>query len=1456
MLQLIFRVCDIALILRCTLRFNVGRRVHSFLGLHEITDGMSTIHKQPQESNFKPREGGQISKNESSFVLEIQRWLRLWKFADLTRIKVRIVRLFVSILRYTILFLSLFYSLTSLFAEDAKQEQPHEQNENGYTINYNTVSIIEYVRFASKICNTNFIYNQEDLNFTVSVISDAPITAENVMGTLIQVLRINGLMLLEQDNNLVIHRSPGVKQIATLVTGKKGEGNAPIVTRIFRILNAKPESLAAIIRPMISSEALLEISPETRQLILTDITINVDKVASLIEILDSPHTPLEIKSYEVINNKIEFIIDIANQILAPLTQGNPLLLVPQPLANRVFIVSTPELVERAISILTTLDSPPQRELGSHKRIAPENILVYKIEYRSGSDILMGLNSIAENISKSGIPQGDLLDAIKTAHYIPQTNSMMFSGSPEALTKIKEVLASIDTPSKTTSPSDSFFVYKPQSKNSQEVKQAILEMANNMKKSQGANTSLVQTIDSVKVNPLTNTLTFFGEEQTFPRIQEMLATIDGKATIGTQKGNFFVYKIQHAPFSAIESSLKFFAANLDTSNTIDDGLIQSIHGMKHIEETNSILFTGADASLKKLQELIPSFDGTIDFPLVTNQLLIYKPKNLKEETFLSSIREVTDDLKKNRFTDPAFLQALQSLKWVKTSNSFLFTGDATSIKKVEDLLATIDKDSAGEGRNIKPNYFIYKLQHTSADVVEEDLDNLLKSFKSSGVKDPKLISAIENIRLIKETNSFLITGDPQAIEEVKQLLIDYDYPRAKTKSAQSNFLMYKPTHTTPAQMEKSLREVAMNLKRADLADPDLLAAVDSVKYIDATNSFLFTGTPESLQKLQTLIKEVDVTPLAKAPVQHIGKTSFLLYKLKNSNGTQVLASIKAMSADLKKSGASDKEFIGALQSAKYIRETNSILFTGPEESLQKVEAFASQFDVPSTSNIKPVEEEHTSTATNFFVYKPVTLSGPELEEITNDFADNLKISGLVDPDLFNAIHSMRWVEPSQSLIFTGSPKALDQIKQLIVSFDVTSNLPAGSIPTSTAEASIQGIDNTNFLVYKLQFHKGDEIQSALRQIAKDLITTGAPVNQNLLNSINSIQWIQITNSLLSSGDQETLSRLRDLIKSLDIPLKQVFIEMLVIETNLLNALEFGLEWGGKYKYRNKFQGSINNITPPATGGACVIPDAMSQLNNYIPTSPMPAFTNNIPFGCGFDLGIIGQVIKHNGQTFLSLGSLLSALQTDDETSVILTPKIITQDGRTSSIFVGSNVPFVGSFVNTNGNNTVQTSNIEYRDIGLNLTITPVLGNSDIVTLDISLDRSQTLTDLAGTALNFSNTSANGIITSKTTMQTTVHVPDKNFLILSGFVNNSNVKSTSGIPCLGGLPLIGAAFSKDNNTMNNQNIVIFLRPHVINSLDDLRRVTADQEDAFRDQQGTPFLMHQFDEGMELIKSIDDD
>ncbi len=1280
-----------------------------------------------------------------------------------------------------LLFTALFGFLLvapSLFAEEKK-----EDIKDGYTINYNTVSIIEYIKFASKICNINFIFDEADLNFTVTVVSEGPITAKSVMSTLVQILRIHGLMLLEQDNNLVIHKSTDVKQMATLVSGPGQSGNAPIVTRIFRIKNANPESVAAIVRTMISNSAMLEESPETRQIILTDVTANVDKIANLIENLDSPQTLLDIKTYEALNNSTHYLIELGSQIMQPIAQGNPFILVPADLANLIYVVSTPELSNQAVGVFQALDLPPKKNILASRKIKSENIFVYKLLYRNGEEVIHGLENIADALEKAGVPDADLLDAIDNAKYIPSTQSIMFVGSEDSIDKIKEFLVALDAAG-TDADSDrsSFFVYKPVNRSAKEIDAALKEMAQNLNGAKGSDPALIETIKQSKINGVTNTITFSGEDRTFARVKELLATIDtpnGKSR-AFGKNSFYVYKIQAAPAADIEKSLKDFAKNLDKSDASEEGLIETIGSMKYIKETNSFLFTGPEGSLKRIQELVPTFDSGIDESI------------------------------KNR------------------------------------------------------GYYIYKLQNTTGDVIEDDLDNLAKNFKSSGLKDSRILTVIDSIRYIKETNSLLLTGDPKAIEEVKELIAKYDYAR-NTRTVSSNFFMYKPQHVTASVVEKSLREISNNLKKADLADPALLSTIESVKYVDTTNSLIFTGTPDAITKLQSLIKDIDVPPSKHAAIQHVGKTTFLLYKLKNANGSQITTSLKAIAGDLKKSGTSDKDFLAALNTMKYVKETNSLMFTGTEESLTKVQTLVEKFDVTSLGQATGVVPSATGP-TNFFVYKPQSVSGPELEKLMVDFTDNLKMTGLSDPDLFNTVGTMRWVEKTQSLIFTGTQKSLDQVKALLKDFDIPSNLPGGAIPGGPLEPSIQAIDNTSFLVYKLQFHKGDEIQGALRQIAKDLILSNAPVNQNLLNSINSIQWLEVTNSLLCSGDQETLTRLRELIKNLDIPLKQVFIEMLVIQTSLTNALTFGLEWGGNYKYRNKFAGTLNNTVPGSNLPTSSTDPLLSSLSTVTPTSSSALATPPFPggisqgLGSGFDLGVVGQVIKHHGQTYLNLSSLMSALQTDSEATIVMTPKLITQDGRTSSIFSGQNIPFAGSFVSQAGTNSIGTTNMEYRDIGVNLTITPVLGNSDIVTLDIALDQSSVDSSQQTGQISFNEqgfpSAINGITSSKTSMQTTVHVPDNHFLILSGMVNNSTSKTKTGIPCLGGLPIVGAAFSQDNDTISNSNIVIFLRPHILNSLDDMTRITSEQEEFFRDQTSTPNLEHSYNEAMELIKTVDDE
>ena len=88
-----------------------------------------------------------------------------------------------------------------------------------------------------------------------------------------------------------------------------------------------------------------------------------------------------------------------------------------------------------------------------------------------------------------------------------------------------------------------------------------------------------------------------------------------------------------------------------------------------------------------------------------------------------------------------------------------------------------------------------------------------------------------------------------------------------------------------------------------------------------------------------------------------------------------------------------------------------------------------------------------------------------------------------------------------------------------------------------------------------------------------------------------------------------------------------------------------------------------------------------------------------------------------------------------------------------------------------------------------------------------------------------------------------------------MTNSNSKTKTGIPCLGGLPIIGAAFSEEDNTDSNSNIVIFMRPTIINSLEEMKQLTIDQEEYFHNQAPTTDRRHRFDEAMELIKSPND-
>jgi type III secretion protein C len=346
----------------------------------------------------------------------------------------------------------------------------------------------------------------------------------------------------------------------------------------------------------------------------------------------------------------------------------------------------------------------------------------------------------------------------------------------------------------------------------------------------------------------------------------------------------------------------------------------------------------------------------------------------------------------------------------------------------------------------------------------------------------------------------------------------------------------------------------------------------------------------------------------------------------------------------------------------------------------------------------------------------------------------------------------------------------------------------------------------FHVYKLQYHQGNEIEAAIKQLASSTRKN----DPSFIEAIASMQWIKSTNSLMISASAPTLKTIISLIKSLDTPQKQVYIEVLVIETDLKDGTSFGLNWSAQSRYKDRLNLGVTNSSSDRE-----VASLRHRLNDV---------KSGLPTGRGFDLGVIGDLITHKGTTFLELGALVSAIQTDHSNSIVLHHKVIAQDNKMSKIFVGDNIPFAGSVVETIGPSQQTTSNIEYRDIGVSLNITPYIGENGIVTLEISEEITE-----AAEHLMAQTKQGSGILTTKTNMVNRVHVPDSHFLALTGMVRNKKYRAKTGIPCLGGLPFIGAALSHKDASSEKRNIIIFVKPTIIENFEDSDRISKSNWDS---------------------------
>ncbi len=1325
---------------------------------------------------------------------------------------------------------------------------------------------------------------------------------------------------VQASNTLVFNgTAAALAKIKTILpTLDSGESSLETQFFLYKIQTATKEQITDSLNKMlgsiqdkdlISAIQSMKWIQDVNTLIFNGTSGAINSLKSILTSIDI--SPAFFKESQLYTYKIQFTpatqISLSLEQIAKVTQDKQLIEAVKTMkwiqdSNALIFNCPQDTIVKLQNILPTLDAavPANSEM---------QFFLYKVQHLPADQVESSLKKVAGTIQDK-----DLAKMIQNMKWIQEANTLVFNGTKKSISELNKILLDIDVAPANVQEMQ-FYMYKIVNTSAAQIESSLKQMAQSIQ-----DKDFIAAVNTMKWMQEINTLLFNGNETTITKLKNTLPTLD----IAEAKVELYTYKIQAATGTHIISSLHDAVKNIE-----DKDLINAIQSVKWIQESNTLLFQATPGAITKLQSLLPSFDSS-SF-LSKNQFLIYSPKNQSGESLIKNLKELYQNFKASGLENGSFLAALDSMKWVSSSQSLVFSGDTASLDRIHAIVKDIDTvsgNSLGETFLYKPIYasqfqlqealsrfaetlnlavkeddllaqtiykaewipqsssflfkappatlsklktvlasldnpkgvtnsygttfFLYKLKSTPGNLVIQNLKDLSNNLPKEDPSNAAVVSSIQTLKWVKENNTILITGSGSTIEQVKSLIAEFDENVSnKIAPAESaDFFIYKHLNQSPEALVKSLKDLAKDLSTSGLGDQDLIRTLEAVRVVASSNSLLFTGSSASIAKIKILLPSIDTLNPDAHSIQTIGTSVFFIYKIKNTSADELIRIVKNFASQLSNTSIEDKNLEKSLNSVQWVKETNSLLFTGPQATLQKLEALVTKFDLEAQAPAKAPRE----TPSTFEVYTPKNQTGSALIAILHEFMQNLTASGVSDSLLFDAINHLKFIDKTNSLIISGQHDAIQKVQELLVKFD---------IPTNTGEATIDSTELANFLIYKLQYHAGADLQAALKKVAYSLNKTAPEANKALIDVIDSLQWIEVTNSLLGTGTPEILVKLKELILSIDVPLRQVFIEVLVVETSLFNSQNFGLQWGSQLQYLNKTVGALGNFpvkVQNTVNGSNVNTGTVdlstpisyaTNLNTPVQGNALNS-TTAVPFSTGFDLGVIGDILFHKGQSFISLGSLLNALQVDNDTTVVMNPKIITQDGHTSKIFVGQNIPFVGSFISNTASNTVQSSNIEYRDVGVDLTITPTLGTNNIITLDIKQD----ISEQTNNTTQVQGSQVTGIQTSHTTMNTRVHVPDRHFLVLSGMIQDTKVHFKSSIPCLGGLPVIGAIFGENSRIDTKSNVIIFLRPFIIDTVEDFAKLTNAEEDLYKQQAGPQDLKEELDAGFEMIKNLNND
>ena len=331
------------------------------------------------------------------------------------------------------------------------------------------------------------------------------------------------------------------------------------------------------------------------------------------------------------------------------------------------------------------------------------------------------------------------------------------------------------------------------------------------------------------------------------------------------------------------------------------------------------------------------------------------------------------------------------------------------------------------------------------------------------------------------------------------------------------------------------------------------------------------------------------------------------------------------------------------------------------------------------------------------------------------------------------------------------------------------------------------------VYYLENAKAEELVGVLQELPGKEAGGEAEKGKKLAPIVSEkvkVTADKSTNSLIIRADKDDYETLKSVIQKLDVNRPMVYIEVLIMEVSKDKSFNLGAEWiaGGEGSY----QGTQGAYSGGFSGGA------LGGDRGYSFTAPAIDPTTAV-LPPGFSLGVFGEGIEVGGLTFPTIRAVIQAYKKDKDVHILSTPQILTTDNQTAKITVGKNIPYLTKAASGDTN----YSNYEYKDVGIELEITPQINKDRKIRLEVN----QQVTKLETTTDQFQPT------TLKRSIQTTIEVNDKNTVVIGGLIDESLSSTEYKVPCVGSIPVVGWLFKSVANANEQTNLFIFLTPQVV-------------------------------------------